>query len=63
MEYWNELQTSNIFYERTEVWASEGDDKGLDSWLERKFGCSALRLATPDIAHKAITALKAMTTR
>ncbi len=44
-------------------WSDQGDDDGLDHWLERKFHVSALRFATPDIAHKAITALKAMTAR
>ncbi|HML92213.1 regulatory protein GemA [Methyloceanibacter sp.] len=44
-------------------WSDEGNETGLDHWLERKFGVSALRFATPAVAHKAITALKAMKTR
>jgi len=44
-------------------WSEQGDDAGLDRWLERKFHVSALRFVTPDIAHKAITALKAMAAR
>jgi len=44
-------------------WSDEGDETGLDHWLEHKFQVSALRFATPEIAHKVITALKAMTAR
>jgi hypothetical protein len=44
-------------------WSDTGDEAGLDHWLEKKFGCSALRFATPQIAHKAITGLKRMVAR
>ena len=44
-------------------WSDEGTDAGLNGWLERKFGSSALRFATPEVVGKAITALKAMVRR
>lgn len=44
-------------------WSDDGGESGLDHWLERKFQVSALRFATPAVAHKAITALKVMTAR
>ncbi|MFD2183591.1 regulatory protein GemA [Rhodoplanes azumiensis] len=39
------------------------DDAGLDRWLDRSFGVSALRFATPEVAAKAINGLKAMNKR
>ncbi len=39
------------------------DDAGLDKWLERSFGVTALRFASRDVAGKAITGLKAMIRR
>lgn len=41
-------------------WTGADDDAGLDRWLDRSFGVSALRFATPAVAAKAITGLKAM---
>lgn len=39
------------------------DVKALDRWLDRSFGITALRFATPEVAAKAINGLKAMIRR
>lgn len=44
-------------------WSGADDDAGLNKWLDRSFGVAALRFATPDVASKAITALRSMIQR
>lgn len=44
-------------------WSGADDDAGLNKWLDRSFGVAALRFATPDVASKAITALRLMIQR
>lgn len=39
------------------------DEPALNKWLDRSFGCTALRFATPAVASKAINGLKAMIRR
>ena len=46
-----------------EYTGGEGSASGLDKWLERTFGVSALRFLTADQARKAIQALFAMKKR
>lgn len=44
-------------------WSGADDDAGLNKWLDRSFGVAALRFATPNVASKAITALRSMIQR
>jgi hypothetical protein len=44
-------------------WRGADGDAGLDKWMEHSFGVSALRFATPEVAAKAISGLKAMLRR
>ncbi|WP_424362703.1 regulatory protein GemA [Methylocystis parvus] len=44
-------------------WASDGDEKALNAWLERSFQISALRFLPAEAAGKAITGLRKMVAR
>lgn len=44
-------------------WSGGDDDAALNRWLDRSFGVTALRFATPDKAAGAITGLKKMISR
>ena len=44
-------------------WFGAEDDARLDKWIAHHFGVTALRFATPEVASKAITALRAMVKR
>lgn len=43
--------------------AGETDPRALDRWLERSYGVSSLRFASPEVAAKAITGLRAIVRR